>query len=441
MTDRPEVGSTTGRRLLALVAEAQVAGRLPSLVAGLTRGGCRIWMGGYGDIPGPMGDVHYRVGSITKTMTAVAVLQAVRDGCLDLDAPASAVLGDSGYGSLTSRQLLAHNGGMQSEPTGPWWERSAGVAFTDLLAANTGDGAVFDPGTRFHYSNLGYALLGEMVARVRGTTWWDWIRSAILLPLQMTRTGVHPEAPVATGFSVHPYARTLTEEPATDTGAMAPAGQLWSTVTDLLTWADFLLSGHPAVLDRDWLELARHPQSGDHHHLLGYAHGLGFQLIAGGSGMLVGHTGSMPGFQAGCFVDPGRGAGGVVLANSTRGLAASELINALLAEVQRSEPALPPPWRPTRSVPEEFEPTLGLWHWGNTPFVFGVDGEQLVASRDGVPCERFVRRDGRVVGIAGYHAGEELRVIRDPEHQVSHLEIATFVYTRIPYDPDGPVPR
>jgi CubicO group peptidase (beta-lactamase class C family) len=240
---------------------------------------------------------------------------------------------------------------------------------------------------------------------------------------------------------VHPYARTLVDEPATDTGAMAPAGQAWATLADLATYNAFLLDGHDDVLSVDWLLTASHPQAGDRRDALASAHGLGFQLQAGGSGMLVGHTGSMPGFLAACFVDRERRTGAVVLANATTGLQPNELAAALLDELERREPYLPPAWRPTEEVPTELVDALGVWHWGNTPFVFAMEGEELVARNTrGDEKYRFAVVDGQVIGTSGYHAGESLHVVRRPDGSVSHLDVATFIYTRTPYDPDAPVP-
>ena len=437
------VTDATARRLLARLASAQATGRLPSVVAGVVRDGSPAWFGSYGG-PAVSGhdplDVQYRIGSITKTMTAVLVLQLVREGRLDLDDPASAVLGEVGYADRTIRTLLAHSSGMQSEPVGSWWERSAGQSFEELAAANDGAGAVFPALQQFHYSNLGYALLGEVAARLNGTTWWEAVRARILDPLGLTRTTYLPEGAAAQGRSVDPYAGTLVAEPATDTGAMAPAGQVWASATDLAAYAVFLGAGHDDVLSDEWLQLAAHPQSGDRADALAYAHGLGFQLFRGGSGMLLGHTGSMPGFLAACLVDRGRRTGGVVLANATTGFSPAQLVIDLLDEVERCEPTLAEPWRPTEAVPAELADALGVWHWGNTPFVFSMEGDRLVASKDGEAKYAFAVRDGRAVGISGYHAGEELRVVRRADGSVSHLDIATFVYTRVPYDPDAPVP-
>ncbi|GAB3789089.1 serine hydrolase domain-containing protein [Nocardioides ungokensis] len=437
------VAAVTARRLLARLASAQSSGRLPTVVAGVLRDGEPVWTGSYGGeaVPGhdPY-DVQYRIGSITKTMTAVLALQLVRDGRLGLDEPAATWLGDVAYADRTIRSLLAHNSGMRSEPIGSWWERSAGLSWEELADGHDGAGDIFPALQQFHYSNLGFALLGEVLARVHDATWWECVQSRILDPLGMTRTSYLPKGAAAQGQSVHPYAGTLVDEPATDTGAMAPAGQVWATLADLATYNAFLLSGHPDVLPLDDLLAASHPQSGDRDDALGYAHGLGFQLQAGGSGMLVGHTGSMPGFLAGCFVDRTRRTGAVVLTNATTGLVPADLAVGLLDELERSEPTLAEPWRPTTSVPPELEDVLGVWHWGNTPFVFAMRGGRLVAARGDEEKYTFAVVDGRVVGVSGYHAGEELRVVRRSDGSVSHLDVATFVYTRTPYDPDAPIP-
>jgi D-alanyl-D-alanine carboxypeptidase len=434
------VAETTARRLLAVLAERQSKGRLPSVVAGVIRDGALAWSGAYGDVDGDPAGVQYRMGSITKTFTAVLVLQLVRDGRLELDAPASSVLGDVGYGDRSLRALMSHASGMQSEPHGPWWERSEGISWERLAAVHDGSGEVFPDGQQFHYSNLGFAYLGEIVARTLGQPWFDAVRERILVPLGLRRTTYLPSAPAAPGWSVDPYARTLTAEPATDTGAMAPAGQLWSTLTDLAAYTAFLGAGHPDVLDRHWLDLAAHPQPGDQHTGLETGEGLGFQLMRGGSGMLIGHTGSMPGFLAACFTDRARRTGAVVLANATTGVLPGVLARDLLERLEDCEPTLAPPWVPTSAVPDVVADALGVWHWGNTAYVAALHGQDLTMSRDGVVMHRFEVRGERVVGTVGYHAGETLHVVRRDDGSVSHLECATFVYTRTPYDPAAPIP-
>lgn len=429
----------TARRLLARLAHAQTVGRYPSVVAALVRDGAPVWSGfrGTPEVPGhDPADVQYRIGSITKTMTAVLVLQLVRDGRLRLDDPVSEVLGDlggNGYAGRTLRQLLAHSSGMQSEPSGSWWERTPGVPFDDLVAANDGRGAAFGAGERFHYSNLGYALLGRVVETVLARPWWDAVRDRILTPLGMDRTTYLPVAPAAQGYSVHPHRGTLFAEPATDTAAMAPAGQAWSTRADLARYAGFLVHGHPEVLSSAALLTAAHPQAGDQDHRLAAAHGLGFQLLAGGSGALVGHSGSMPGFLAACFADRPSATAAVVLANATTGFSPAELARELVETLAELEPALPPVWEPATEVPEPVEAVLGNWYWGNTPFEMRWEAGEVRCYRDGAVRERFELREQRLVGTAGYHAGETLTAHRGDDGSVIHLEVATWCFTRSPY--------
>lgn len=437
------VSESAGRRLLGRLAHAQSTGKLPSVVGGVVRDGEPVWFGTYGG-PAVEGhdpfDVQYRIGSITKTMTAVLVLQLQRDGQLSLDDKASSVLGDVGYADRSLRDLLAHSSGMQSEPAGSWWERSAGLSFDELVALNDGSGTAFAASERFHYSNLGYALLGEVAARLLGCTWWEAVQQRILAPLGMSRTSYLPEGAAAQGMSVHPYDGTLVPEPATDTGAMAPAGQVWATIQDLATYAVFLGKGHPDVLSIETLDRAYVPQSSTPEDGLRSVHGLGFQVLAGGSGTLAGHTGSMPGFLATVLVDRKRRTGGVVLANATAGYSPAAIVIELLEELECWEPALPEPWRPSAGVPPELAGVPGVWHWGNTPFVFAMEGTRLTARRNGMAAYSFEVRDGRVVGVTGYHAGEELKIVRRPDGSISHLDIATFIYTRTPYDPEAPIP-
>ncbi|MBA2560316.1 MAG: beta-lactamase family protein, partial [Propionibacteriales bacterium] len=231
-----------------IVTETAANGRLPSLVGAVFHRGDIRWQGSVGSV-----GAQYRVGSITKTFTAVAVMQLRDDGLIDLGEPIAAHLPDSPHGHRSIRSLLAHSSGMTAEPAGPWWERTAGLDWPSLAAANTTAPAVFAPGQRYHYSNLGFALLGQLVAAVRGLSWWDAIVASIVEPLGLRDTTYYPRDDAAVGTSRDPLTGRLMAEPATDTGAMAPAGQLWSTSADLGRWADLLATGHPQVLARSSL--------------------------------------------------------------------------------------------------------------------------------------------------------------------------------------------
>jgi CubicO group peptidase (beta-lactamase class C family) len=413
------------------LARLQGRGRLPSVVAGVLTDGSLSWVGGAGDVAGPPDDTQYRIGSITKTLVAAAVLRLRDGGLLDLTDPIGRFVPETGYADATVRDLLAHVAGLQSEPVGSWWERSPGVELDALLTANDGSGAVAGPGEYYHYSNLGFALLGEAVARLRGATWWEVVSSELLAPLGMTRTTYLPTAPHAQGYSVDHFHETLTAEPHQDTRAMAPAGQAWSTVADLGRWADFLATGHPDVLARSTLDEMATPQSP------GY--GLGLRLIDLDGRELTGHTGSMPGFLASLFVDRKTRDGSVLMTNAFAGQSMEGVPAVLLGD---DEPEAVEPWRPSADVPDSVLGLPGLWFWGNTALELRWHHGLLRLHEPGVPQDAYefdVRAD-RIVGTAGYHRGETLHVHRRADGSVSHLVCATFVYTRIPYDPDVPIP-
>lgn len=411
----------------AVLDRYQAERRLPTILAGVLAGRELAWTGSAG--AETTTDTQYRIGSITKPMTAVLVMQCRDEGLLDLDDPVVRFLPETGYGSATVRQLLAHVSGMQSEPVGAWWERSPGGAIADLLAANDGSGAVFGPGEHYHYSNLGYGLLGEAVARLRGRPWFSLVRERVLDPLGMTRTSYLPEAPYAPGLSVHHLEGTLTEEPLHETGAMAPAGQLWSTLSDLARFATFIGEGSSAVLAERTLAEMRQPVPP------AIDYGLGVRLAPYAAGVLAGHTGSMPGFQATAFADALNHVGVVALTNATTGFSGTELALALLGD---RSPSYLAPWRPAEAVPDWARELLGYWYWGNSAYEVRWHQEQL-EWRDlarGAVAEQFGLSGDRIVGLAGYHHGETLHVLRRDDGSVDHLECATFVYTRQPYGAD-----
>jgi CubicO group peptidase (beta-lactamase class C family) len=412
----------------AVVDAYQATRRLPTLVVGVLEDGELVWTGTAGADADPA--AQYRIGSITKTMTGILVLQCRDEGLLGLDDPLGRFVPESGYRDATLRALLSHSSGMQSEPAGPWWERTPGVDFAALNTRNDGSGRIFDAGSTYHYSNLGFALLGEVVARLRGAAWYDVLRARLLDPLGMRRTTYLPEEPAARGLSVHHLRGTLTDEPATDTGAMAPAGQLWSTVADLVRFLAFLRTGGDVLTAATLAEMAT--------PVLGY-YGLATMRMEYAGGDLVGHLGSMPGFQASVLHDADTGAGVVALTNGTTGFGGVELTERLLGD---RTPQFTEPWVPTIEVPGWADELLGHWYWGNSAYELRWHNERLefhdVAR--GILAEQFVLSGERIVGHAGYHHGETLHVGRNDDGTINHLECATFVYTRVPYDPAAPIP-
>jgi CubicO group peptidase (beta-lactamase class C family) len=427
--------SETAAALYAQVAAAQSEWRLPSINAGVLRDGALVWTGSRGRFatveggaPGP--GVQYRIGSITKTMTAILVLRCRDDGLLSLNDAVGKHLPGIAFGDRTIRHLLAHSGGMNAEPDGPWWERNPGVSFEALTAAMDESQAAGPPDQRHHYSNLGYGLLGEIVSRLRGASWFDLVRERILFPLEMRRTSYFPETPAAQGFSVHPFSGRLAEEPAYDAGAMAPAGQLWSTIEDLARYARFWIDPVHEVLSRDTVEEMAAPSASDPREALSASYGLGLRLCADDPHLFVGHTGSMPGFLAGLFVDRTRRIGAVTLGNATYGKCASVPLD-LMRTLVEYEPPLPQEWVPEPALAQG-EELLGHWYWGNTPLTMVVAGGILQLT--GGLTSRFAPLGPDLYqGRDGYFAGEKLRVRRSASGDIEELDLATFTLTRRPY--------
>ncbi len=322
----------------------QARGRLPGVVAGVLADGELAWTGAAG-----MGDVdqQYRIGSITKTMTAVAVLQLRDEGLVELDHPIGRYVPETGYAASTLRALLSHTSGMQSEPVGSWWERSPGTDFDALVAANDGSGAVAGPGEYYHYSNLGYALLGEAVARLRGASWWEVVRDRLLEPLGMSRTTYHPEAPVAQGYSVDHFAGTLTPEPHQDTKGMAPAGQAVEHGRG---------SGPLGAVPRR--RAPRRAVGGDAAGDVAAAAAGGglrtrLQLVSAGRARTSwGTVAACPDSGPCLFVDQDRRDGVVVLCNATTGLS-SETHAGSVPRTTPTRTSPVPAWVPTDRVPDE----------------------------------------------------------------------------------------
>ena len=250
----------TRRALLHRIAVAQQEGRAPSLVAAVVRDGRTVWSGARTSVEGeaPDGEEQYRIGSITKTFTAVLVLRLRDEGLLDLAGPLERHLPGTGVGDVTVVDLLAHRAGLAAETPGPWWERTPGSLRPDLGDV-LGERPLIHPvGRRFHYSNPGYALLGALVEKLRGAPWADVLRREVLEPLGLRRTTAEPVAPHAGGWAVHPWADVMQPEPLENLGVMAPAGQLWSTTGDLVDAVQpgGLFHTLPTALDRPLLFIA-----------------------------------------------------------------------------------------------------------------------------------------------------------------------------------------
>lgn len=429
MTLLPE----TARQIDARVAQAQADGHVPSLVLGVVRDGALAHLAVAGEHPRPDVDLQYRVGSISKTMTATLIMQLRDAGQLALDDRLEQHLPGTGLGALTLRQLLGHASGIQREPEGDWWERAEGVDLPTLLAGVTADKIAYPPHTTYHYSNLAYGLLGGLLERLTGTPWADLLDQRILTPLGLRRTTYAATEPYARGYVVHPWHHTLREEPRTDTGAMAPAGQLWSTIEDLGRWAAFLADPDPSVLAAETLtEMCAPVVISDLDSWTG-GHGLGLELYRDGERVYVGHGGSMPGYVAALVVHRSTRTAVVGFANSY-GFPITGLGRQLLTTVLDAEPAFGQPWRPATAAPDAGSAELtGRWWWMGTSLDLSWEAGELVAHVRGERVSRFTAEGtDRWRGRSGPEDGEILSVLRDDDGRATAIDIATFVFTRSP---------
>ncbi|MFI5567916.1 serine hydrolase domain-containing protein [Streptomyces sp. NPDC051740] len=438
----------TRRALLHRIAVAQSEGRAPSLVAAVVRDGKTVWTGARTSVEGHAPDEHvqYRIGSITKIFTAVLVLRLRDEGALGLTDPLEKHLPGTGVGDVTIAELLAHSAGLAAETPGPWWERTPG-SLRPGLADVLGERPLVHPaGRRFHYSNPGYALLGALVEKLRGTPWEEVLRCEVLVPLGLRRTTVRAEAPHAGGWAVHPWADVMLPEPLEDLGVMAPAGQLWSTAADLARFAAFLAEGDERVLSAESLREMRTPaapvEAAD--VASGYAYCLGMEIRHQHGRSLVGHTGSLPGFLACLTIGVADDVSAVVLANCTSGPAPFTVAADLVRIVAEAEPRIPAPWQPLREVDPAGLELVGQWYWGTSAFALRLSADGLVSleplSGNGRRSRFRPAEDGTWVGLEGYYAGELLKPVRRPDGSLSHLDLGSFVFTRQPYDEGAPVP-
>ncbi|MFE7706129.1 serine hydrolase domain-containing protein [Streptomyces sp. NPDC057486] len=436
----------TQRALLHRIASAQAEGRTPSLVAAVQRQGRIVWNGSRSCVDGhaPDSGTQFRIGSLTKTFTAVLVLRLRDEGLLDLDDPLEKHLPGTGIGGVTVLQLLGHSAGLSAESPAPWWERTPGTlrpGLADVLGEQT---RMHPPGRRHHYSNPGYSVLGALIEAMRGASWAEVLQREILEPLGMRRTSTRPQAPHAGGWAVHPWADAMLPEPAEDLGLMAPAGQLWSTTADLLRFAAFLVEGDDRVLGAASVEEMRAPSAPSKSGPGEGAYGLGLQVVQKGGRTLLGHTGSLPGFLATLWFSIEDDVAVVVLTNATSGPLVGTIAADLVEIVAEAEPRIPEPWRPLPEADPELLALAGPWYWGTHPNVLRLTadrGLELGPLRGDGRGARFVAQpDGTWTGLDGYYAGETLRVVRDVDGRVSHLDLGSFVFTREPYDPASAVP-
>jgi CubicO group peptidase (beta-lactamase class C family) len=434
---------TTTRSLRRIALGKQREGRVPGLYAAVCHGGDLLWGDGIGaadldsGLP-PSADDQFLVASNTKTFTAVLVMMLRDEGRLSLDD----LLGDhvpEVSHPLTIRQCLAHVSGMAREPLGDVWETLEQPDSKTLRRDFDDVERILRPHDRWHYSNVVYAMLGELVEELEGRPWEESLRARLLDPLEMRRTTVgFDDGPRATGYYVAPYDDVPRVEPVLDFKAMAPCGGLASTAADMARWSAFV-ADPSSLLSADTLEEMCQPQILLNTQTWGGAMGLGFFLMRSPSGRTwVGHTGGMPGHITGVFTHRESGTGGIALMNSTVAPAPDAFAIELADHVVEHDPEEEAPWRPGTEVPDGLRGLLGRWFSEGHPFVFTVREGTLEARIDvpaaaALPPSVFERvGDDLFRTVSGRERGELLRVSRAADGTVTKLNWATYLFTREP---------
>jgi CubicO group peptidase (beta-lactamase class C family) len=335
--------------VFALVADYQRRGGQPGLAYGIVLDGELVHAAGLGERrlggPPPEADTVFRIASMTKSFTAAAILLLRDEGALALDDLAEEYVPElGGWPSVTAdaarvsiRHLLTMTAGLPTDD--PWGDRQQGLPldeFAKFLATGLSFG--WAPGTRFEYSNLGYAILGRVITGVTGAAYPDFITDRLLAPLGMTRSGF--EAAQATdadglalGYRRAPHGwQEVSLDPC---GAFAPMGGVYTCVRDLARWVTgFTAALPPGAADsgtkhplgrasRREMQLPQEPTGWDRPASFpadGTRSTYGFGLAVEDNpayGRVVGHGGGYPGFGSYMRWHPATGIGVIALGNST----------------------------------------------------------------------------------------------------------------------------
>ncbi len=333
-------------RFAAFQAEAHV----PGLVYGVVDARGPVYVKGIGvqdlEARRPVtADTVFRIASMTKAFTALAILQLRDEGKLRLDDLAEDhvpemrgwVYPTADSPRIRVRDLLHHVGGLVTDD--PWGDRQqvlSNAQFAQIISAGVPFSRV--PQSQHEYSNFGYALLGRVVSAASGMAYGDYVRSRILAPLGMDATGYEvgdvPRDRLAVGYRWE-NAR-WSEEPAMRDGAFGAMGGLVTSANDYARWIAFLLSAWPARDDPDTAPIRRAT-------VREIAQGLNFVSVAtriGSSGadacpqaaayamgwrvaqdcdlgLTLAHGGGYPGYGSHVMLMPERGVAIFVLTNRT----------------------------------------------------------------------------------------------------------------------------
>lgn len=355
--------------------------RLPGAAVGVVHGDDLAWAAGLGfaDVAArraPELLTLYRIASITKTFTGTAIMQLRDQGLLHLDDPAVAHLPElsaakSLFGpieTVTIRRMLSHESGLMSEPPGTDWRAPTYEGIVARNLERVGEiGTKIPPSTHKKYSNLAYQLLGEIVARISGSPYTEYVRGTILEPLGMTASGFEPLPEAlstrrATGYSGRFLSDVLDVAPTPPT--VWAEGGLWSCIDDLARWLSFQFredggtrEGAQVLAGSTLREMHKARYIGNDDWTEAWC--ISWYAVRRDDVIWVQHSGGLHGFISNVCFDPKEKVGAIVLLN---GVAEASLLAMDLATIARdavlaAAPAIEAP----AAMPEGYRPLLGIY--------------------------------------------------------------------------------
>jgi D-alanyl-D-alanine carboxypeptidase len=339
------------------VRSAMQAQSIPGLEIAIVHDRALLWSSAYGTADLARGEkvsesTRFVVGSVSKLLTAIAVVQLRDAGKLDLDEPVTRALpwfrlAGEPHPAITVRELLIQFGGLPREAPGGSWQRRAMPDRETLIRSLTDTPPALPPETEWKYSNLGYAVLGLVVESASGENYADYFRDHVAKPLHMDRTVATPLPPaddIATGYSA-PSGSTREARPPLATGGVAPAAGIASTARDmaqLLLW--MLDDGDGPVMSAQSRREMLRVQAMTEDWSVGQ--GLGFEQRRVGSAIRIGHAGRAGGYAARIEVDPATRIGMAILTNADDASPTRIIDRAMATLAPALATASPPPAPP-----------------------------------------------------------------------------------------------
>jgi CubicO group peptidase (beta-lactamase class C family) len=398
--------------------------RIPGLVFGVVIDGELSFVKGLGVRDVESGapadaDTVFRIASMTKSFTALAVLKLRDEGKLSLDDPASRWIPElegfryptSDTPPITIRQLLTHGAGFPED--NPWGDRQLATDEPTLLRwLRAGLPFSTPPGTAYEYSNYGFALLGRIVQLAAGVPYAEYLRTKILLPLGMKATtlesSVVPKNVRAQGYRL--AAGGYEKEPSLPHGTFGAMGGLLTSARDLSSYVAFQLSGFPSRSDEDRGPVRRSSIREMQHGwrplslsvdrpapdaaIRATAGAYGYGLIVRQDcrfGRIVSHGGGLPGFGSNMTWLPDYGVGIFSMANLTYAgpsRPADEALDALRQTGALKPRELPP----SAALAGTRDSLVGLWDRWDEVVAAAIAADNLFMDRPSADIAREIAR-------------------------------------------------